>query len=106
MYALNINHDIPTAGEIVTMTLNGYSFYNSLRPHQIRGIEFLCQRMLANQGAILADEMGLGKTVQCILAIHVLLEYPKAAICSVLVVCPCTLLHNWAREFSKWLPEN
>jgi len=48
-------------------------------------------------GGILADEMGLGKTIQALSAILMSQsELPS------LVVCPKTLLYNWAAEIDKF----
>jgi SNF2 family DNA or RNA helicase len=46
----------------------------------------------------IADDMGLGKTLQAIATVENLDSYP------VLVVCPPTLVLNWAKEYEKWLP--
>ncbi|MFE3228721.1 DEAD/DEAH box helicase [Nocardia sp. NPDC059228] len=70
-----------------------------LRPYQARGITWLRETTAAHGGAVLADEMGLGKTVQ---AIGYLLgtagEGPQ------LVVCPTSLVGNWAHEIERFAP--
>jgi DNA repair and recombination protein RAD54B len=58
-------------------------------------------------GCILADEMGLGKTLQTIALIHTLLKQSpwsneSQVIGKALVVCPVSLVNNWAQEFKKW----
>ncbi|MEC7637627.1 MAG: DEAD/DEAH box helicase, partial [Verrucomicrobiota bacterium] len=50
---------------------------------------------------ILADEMGLGKTVQ-VLALLASLNHE---IENVLIICPTSLIHNWRKEFEKFLPQ-
>lgn len=52
---------------------------------------------------ILADEMGLGKTIQAIAFLAYLLENKKIA-GPHLIVCPNSVIGNWAKEFKKWLP--
>lgn len=68
-----------------------------LRGYQKSGVSWL--NMLAHYrlNGILADEMGLGKTIQ---ALTVLVSAP-AGTCS-LVICPKTLLYNWAAEIEKF----
>lgn len=70
-----------------------------LRPYQARGITWLREASAAHGGAVLADEMGLGKTVQ---AIGYLLG--KAGDGPQLVVCPTSLVGNWAHEIERFAP--
>ena len=72
----------------------------TLYPFQRTGVDWLCDQPV---GAILADDMGLGKTVQVIAAIRRL--FNRAALRSVLLLCPKNLLTNWEREFERWAPE-
>lgn len=63
---------------------------------------------MIGQGAILADDMGLGKTIQAIALIWTLLRQSPyfgagPLIKRALVVCPASLIHNWKKEFDKWL---
>lgn len=66
--------------------------YPGLFKHQREGIEFLL-RPRPMRGALLADDMGLGKTRQALIAAHE--AHPHGRI---LIVCPASLKHNWARE--------
>ncbi|CAG8831890.1 7057_t:CDS:2, partial [Racocetra persica] len=55
----------------------------------------------------MADEMGLGKTLQCITLLWTLLKQSplagKGTIEKCIIVCPSSLVHNWANELEKWL---
>ncbi len=65
-----------------------------LREYQSRGVNWLCFLRNAGLGAVLADDMGLGKTLQTICALN--------GRC--LVVCPTSVVHNWAAEIEKFRP--
>jgi superfamily II DNA or RNA helicase len=71
-----------------------------LRPYQQEGYFWLRFLHKYKLGGILADDMGLGKTVQVLTLIKSL---PKDG--PVLVVCPRSLLYNWAAEIEKFYPE-
>uniref|UniRef100_A0A672SIF3 RAD54 homolog B n=1 Tax=Sinocyclocheilus grahami TaxID=75366 RepID=A0A672SIF3_SINGR len=83
-----------------------------LRPHQREGMVFLYDclmgmRLPGRCRAILADEMGLGKTLQCVCVLWTLLRQGpyggRPLLKRALVVCPGSLVKNWAAEFNKWL---
>ena len=83
-----------------------------LRPHQVEGVKFLyrCTTGMVSEnahGCIMADEMGLGKTLQCITLMWTLLRQSpragKGTIDKAIVVCPSSLVRNWANELVKWL---
>ncbi|KAF2275698.1 uncharacterized protein EI97DRAFT_69835 [Westerdykella ornata] len=82
----------------------------ALPPPCLRGTLYLFQRqglaemiaMKPQGGGLLADEMGLGKTATAI----AYMLYDRYTACErgkVLVVAPPTLIHNWQREFGKWV---
>ena len=84
-----------------------------LRPHQIEGVKFVFECLMGlrgpegGEGCILADDMGLGKTLQSISVIWTLLNnnirgLPEPAVRQALVLCPASLVSNWASEFAKW----
>jgi DNA repair and recombination RAD54-like protein len=83
-----------------------------LRPHQIEGVRFLWDCTTGRKaegmfGCIMADEMGLGKTLQCIALLWTLLRQSpspgKQTIDKAVIVCPSSLVRNWAKEIDKWL---
>ena len=86
-------------GELVRPLLLDPPELKDLYPFQRQGVEWLSGR----NGAILADDMGLGKTVQVIAAMRLL--FNRAALRSVLVVCPKSLIATWERELGRWAPE-
>ncbi|KAJ1975781.1 DNA-dependent ATPase protein rad54 [Dimargaris verticillata] len=84
----------------------------ALRPHQVEGVKFLYDCVTGAKvdnafGCIMADEMGLGKTLQCIALLWTLLRQSpdpgKPWIDKCIVVCPSSLVKNWANELVKWL---
>jgi superfamily II DNA or RNA helicase len=77
-----------------------------LRPYQKQGVAWL--RFLRDQqfGGVLADEMGLGKTLQVLTHLTVARsEIPVAARKPWLVVCPTSLVFNWAAEAARFIPD-
>eukprot|EP00927_Polykrikos_kofoidii_P047419 TRINITY_DN41550_c0_g1_i1.p1 TRINITY_DN41550_c0_g1~~TRINITY_DN41550_c0_g1_i1.p1 ORF type:complete len:1078 (+),score=163.53 TRINITY_DN41550_c0_g1_i1:101-3334(+) len=89
-----------------------------LRPYQRDGVRWLYERLFVeNRGCLLTDEMGLGKTVQvaCCLVGGLYCCSRKAgdgsssncdmaAVTPVLILCPPSLVDNWARELRRWGP--
>ena len=70
---------------------------NVLRPYQEEGFRWLSTLWDKGFGGILADEMGLGKSVQLL----ALVEARKGN-GPTLIVCPASLVYNWAAECEKF----
>jgi superfamily II DNA or RNA helicase len=66
----------------------------TLRPYQLRGVAWLSFLRATRMGGILADDMGLGKTLQALCVFEP----------GTLVVCPTSVLHNWAAEARRFRP--
>jgi superfamily II DNA or RNA helicase len=67
----------------------------TLRHYQKQGVDWLSFLQKAELGAVLADDMGLGKTLQVLCALA-----PPA-----LVVCPKSVVYNWAQEIRRFRPD-
>jgi superfamily II DNA or RNA helicase len=65
-----------------------------LRSYQHEGYRWLKFLFKHDLSALLADDMGLGKTLQALAAI----EFPA------LVVCPASVVFNWAAEIERFRP--
>jgi len=68
----------------------------TLRDYQRRGVDWLAFLRAAELGGVLADDMGLGKTLQTICALP--------ADGRTLVVCPKSVVYNWAAELARFRP--
>jgi superfamily II DNA or RNA helicase len=77
-------------------------FRGTLRPYQVRGYSWLAFLQPWGLGACLADDMGLGKTVQTLAFLARLREAGEPR--PVLLVCPTTVITNWAREAERFTP--
>ncbi|BDR55236.1 helicase [Bombiscardovia apis] len=75
-----------------------------LRPYQEEGFRWLSAACDKGFGGILADEMGLGKTVQLLSFLDSKREEARK-IGPSLIVCPASLVYNWAAECNKFVPE-
>ena len=77
-------------------------------PHQAEGIQWMLNREREGapmvRGGILADEMGLGKTVQALIWLSMEREKVEARKLPALIVCPTSLVENWAEESKKFTP--
>ncbi|MEU5870865.1 SNF2-related protein [Glycomyces sp. NPDC047369] len=74
-----------------------------LRDYQRRGLTWLDAVTRLGFGALLADDMGLGKTVT-VIAFHLARRQDPERNGPALVVCPGTLLGNWAAELQRFAP--
>jgi superfamily II DNA or RNA helicase len=70
----------------------------TLRPYQRQGVAWLSFLRGAQLGGVLADDMGLGKTLQALSVV------PSGKRPGTLVVCPTSVLHNWAAEARRFRP--
>ena len=78
-------------------------FVGTLRPYQLRGLEWLDFLAKLGLGACLADDMGLGKTIQLIA--HWLHEREAGEPPGpTLLVVPMSLVGNWQREIQRFGP--
>lgn len=68
-----------------------------LRGYQKAGVAWLNMLKHYRLNGILADEMGLGKTIQ---ALAMIATSPQTSLS--MVICPKTLLYNWAAEIEKF----
>lgn len=79
-----------TDAAIEIPTLSG-----TLLPYQRAGVRYASNA----RRVFIADEMGLGKTIQAIATLEYVWDsYPAV------IVCPPSLVLNWAKEYEKWLP--
>jgi SNF2 family DNA or RNA helicase len=75
-----------------------------LRDYQLRGLSWLTGLAELGLGACLADDMGLGKTITLI-SHHLARQDDGAAAGPTLVVCPASLMANWAAEIARFAPD-
>jgi hypothetical protein len=75
----------------------------TLRPYQRLGLAWLQFLQALGAGGILADDMGLGKTITTLafLLRRKQAEGPAPS----LVVCPTSIVTNWARESERFTPD-
>jgi hypothetical protein len=76
-----------------------------LRDYQKEGVYWL--RFMERSGfcGILADEMGLGKTLQTLTWLQLQRESSDAQHAPALIICPTSLVDNWAEEAEKFTPD-
>lgn len=77
-----------------------------LRPYQQQGLNWLCFLKEYQLGGILADDMGLGKTIQTLafLLQQKQLKSVAGPHLPSLIICPTSLVGNWAKEAAKFAP--
>ncbi len=76
----------------------------TLRPYQVKGMNWLWFCANTGLGACLADDMGLGKTVQVLAALQRRRETEPNPPPALLVV-PASLIGNWKREAARFTPD-
>ena len=79
------------------------SLQKVLRKYQRDGYRWLRTLDGYGMGGILADDMGLGKTVQVLSYLLAMKEQGENNLPS-LIVCPASLVLNWAEECQKFTP--
>jgi SNF2 family DNA or RNA helicase len=75
-----------------------------LRPYQQYGYSWLDFLRRWGLGACLADDMGLGKTIQTIAMLLREKENLGSLPGPVLLICPTSVVANWAREMQRFAP--
>jgi SNF2 family DNA or RNA helicase len=74
-----------------------------LRPYQKHGVAWMRFLRENGFGGVLADEMGLGKTLQVLAHLSSVIDNHTDR--PSLVVCPTSLVFNWAAEAAKFTPK-
>ncbi|MCM2351402.1 MAG: DEAD/DEAH box helicase [Bacteriovoracaceae bacterium] len=80
----------------------GAGFSATLREYQSLGLGWLDFLAQMEMGGCLADDMGLGKTVQVLAHLHRRFDHSSNR--PSLIVCPKSLVFNWALEAKKFAP--
>ena len=75
-----------------------------LRPYQDTGVRWLHRLEQGGYGGILGDDMGLGKTPQTLAWLSLNRVREEARERPALVVCPASLVENWAEEAADFVP--
>ena len=76
----------------------------TLRSYQKDGVNWLRFLETHGFGGVLADEMGLGKTLQTLAWLQLERSRAEAQGKPALIVCPTSLVDNWAEEAAKFTP--
>lgn len=92
------------SGHVALAEQPSYLKCGTLRDYQLAGLNWMVYNWSRGVNGILADEMGLGKTIQCASFVGYLSEIQKIGQ-PMLVVVPLSTVPNWAKEFSKWIPD-
>ncbi len=78
---------------------------HTLRDYQKSGVYWLSFLERSGFCGILADEMGLGKTLQTLTWLQLNRQNEKAQGTPALIICPTSLVDNWAEEAEKFTPD-
>lgn len=82
------------------------SFTGSLRPYQLRGLDWMLFLDKLGLGGCLADDMGLGKTVQLISLLLAERENPNTKKPGpTLLFAPTSVVGNWMKELQRFAPQ-
>ncbi len=100
LYLRNLhNASHPLVASDISLNLTDPEIHR-LRPYQKDGVVWLVSQCTRAGGAVLADDMGLGKTLQTLSLVQHFTSIKKPS----LVVCPKSLIGNWAAECEKFFP--
>src|SRR5438874_1455971 len=80
------------------------SFCGTLRPYQLRGLQWLAFLDRLGIGGCLADDMGLGKTIQLIALLLNERAKENSKIGTTLLFAPTSVVGNWVRELERFAP--
>ncbi len=80
------------------------ALFNVMRSYQKTGFYWMKMLQKYHLGGLLADDMGLGKTLQALAILSDYYEQLRTKREFSLVICPKTLLFNWAIEIEKFHP--
>ncbi len=98
-----LGRQLREAGDTIPPAALPEAFSGTLRPYQAQGVDWLQFLRGAGIGAVLADDMGLGKTVQTLA--HLVIEHAEGRLDRpALIVCPTSLVPNWAAEAERFAP--
>lgn len=81
------------------------AFHGELRNYQKSGLNWMKQLASLGFNGVLADEMGLGKTVQALALLNESANGSNESRQPSLIICPTSLVENWAREAQRFTPE-
>ncbi|EGO26624.1 hypothetical protein SERLADRAFT_447781 [Serpula lacrymans var. lacrymans S7.9] len=101
-----VNNDDDIEIDMSQATVEGFRDGITLLPHQVLGRAWMRERETGKKfGGILADDMGLGKTIQTLARIvdgrARKADKVDGWAASTLVVCPVSLVSQWASEIQK-----
>lgn len=83
----------------------GRDLQATLRPYQVRGVQWLWFMTELGLGACLADDMGLGKTIQILdLLLQRKRQLGNRRTAPNLLIVPASLLGNWRQEAARFAP--
>lgn len=86
---------------------NLQAFSSSLRPYQLRGVEWLWYLYVSGLSGLLCDDMGVGKTHQAMAlmgAIRAAADTEGRPKPRFLVLCPASLVWHWKEKMRATLP--